>query len=122
LSQLRAPFCHSKNRPIVIINITKIIIKIISKEEFIIKGIGRIIRISISKIKKIKVILKNRIENGTRPVEKELNPHSNGDMNSFLGIVYLEINKNINMRNEIIKMIKKKYLIILFELNFLIGN
>lgn len=39
---------------------------------------------SISKIKKIKAKIKNRIEKGKRPSFKVANPHSKGDKNSRL--------------------------------------
>lgn len=42
-------------------------------------GVGKIKVISTSKIKKITVIKKNRIENGRRDGDDASNPHSNGD-------------------------------------------
>lgn len=43
------------------------------------RGVGRRIAISTSKIRNTIVIIKNRNENGIREEEKGSNPHSNGD-------------------------------------------
>lgn len=59
----------------------------------IIIGINK--AISISKIKKIIVIKKNRIENGIRLKNIGLNPHSNGDIFSKLIFCFIEIIKEI---------------------------
>uniref|UniRef100_UPI001F3ACD31 hypothetical protein n=1 Tax=Mycobacterium tuberculosis TaxID=1773 RepID=UPI001F3ACD31 len=57
--------------------------------------IGKINEISISKIKKIIVIKKNRIEKGMRLKNIGLNPHSNGDIFSKFNFSFIEIIKEI---------------------------
>jgi hypothetical protein len=52
--------------------------------------IGKINAISTSKIKKIIVIKKNRIEKGIRDEFKGSNPHSNGDLFSRSLIIFLD--------------------------------
>lgn len=76
----KAPWDHSKYRPINKIKIKKIEvidqIKILEIFNRII--IGKINTISTSKIKKIIVIKKNRIDKGNRDLLIGSNPHSNG--------------------------------------------
>lgn len=55
-----------------------------------IKIIGKINAISTSKIKKIIVIKKNRIENGSRDEDLGSNPHSKGEAFSRSTIVFLD--------------------------------
>jgi hypothetical protein len=88
----------------------------------IMSGVGRIKMISISKIKKIKVILKNRIEKGKRLKEKGSSPHSKGEDFSLLNVINFLHSIKINIINIIKKMICIMYNIILFETNFLIGS
>jgi hypothetical protein len=57
----------------------------------IISGIGKIIVISISKIKKITAIKKKRKENGSRAELLGSNPHSNDDGFSRECLVFCEI-------------------------------
>lgn len=59
-------------------------------ENLIIIIIGKINAISTSKIKKIIVIKKNRIENGRRDEDLGSNPHSKGDAFSRSTIVFLD--------------------------------
>ena len=56
----------------------------------IVKIIGRINAISTSKIRKIIVIKKNRIENGIRDEFIGSNPHSKGDLFSRSVIVFFD--------------------------------
>lgn len=56
-------------------------------------GIGRIIVISTSKIRKITAIKKKRRENGVRAVDLGSNPHSNGEAFSRSKIDFFEIKK-----------------------------
>lgn len=67
-------------------------------------GNGRIMTISMSKIKKIIEIKKNLMENGIRDKEKGSNPHSNGDIFSLSSVFLGDIN---NDKKEIRKGIKK---------------
>lgn len=67
--------------------------------------------ISISKIRKIKLIIKNWILKGIRLLEMGSNPHSKGDDFSRLKIFFLEIKKlikiikiEINKKNDINKI------------------
>ena len=61
---------------------------------YFIKGIIGIIRIiSISKIKNIRVIIKNWIENGSRGLVIGLNPHSNGVI--FLRFLWINFVNNV---------------------------
>ena len=74
--------------------------------------------ISISKIKKIIAILKNRREKGDRGINKQSNPHSKEEFFSlswkdFFVIIII----SINIINKIIK-VKYKNFIILFKLKF----
>lgn len=75
----------------------------------IIKIIGKINAISTSKIKKIIVIRKNRMEKGIREEDFGSNPHSNGDIFSRSLIVFFEIIEANNITiieiNRIIKLI-----------------
>ena len=84
-------------------------------------GNGKTKIISISKIKKINVILKNRMEKGTRPVENNSNPHSKDDIFSLSLLDFFIIIKKIIMIT--IKIITHiiKYLIILFTFSKLIN-
>jgi len=92
-------------------------------EKEIIKGLkfleikinGRRRAISISKIKKISLIIKNWVLKGNRALDDGLNPHLNGDIFSLFKLVFLEIIKliknkmedkiNKKMMNQIIFMI-----------------
>lgn len=91
--QFKAPWFHSWYTPIskIIKNINKVIDHIIRFDEKKVKIIGRISAISISKIKKIIVIRKNRREKGTRELEIWLKPHSNGDIFSLSIFIFFEI-------------------------------
>lgn len=60
---------------IILVNIQEKILEVLK-----VKIIGRIRAISTSKIKKIIVIKKNRIEKGIRDEFKGSNPHSKGDV------------------------------------------
>lgn len=64
---------------------------------FNVKIIGKIKVISTSKIKKIIVIKKNRIEKGIRLNFFGLNPHSNGDIFSKFNLIFFEIVIEINI-------------------------
>jgi hypothetical protein len=57
--------------------------------------IGKIRVISTSKIRKIIVIKKNRIEKGIREEIMGSNPHSNGEIFSRSNNVFFEINTEI---------------------------
>lgn len=82
--------------------------------------------ISISKIKKIKLIRKNWILKGIRVLFIGSNPHSKADNFSRLLNIFLEIKKLIEIiiREISIKMIKNIKIIIYINriLNFLIGS
>jgi len=74
-------------------------------EDIMISGIKSLI--SISKIKKINLIIKNWILKGIRLLDIGSNPHSKGDDFSRLECDFLEIVKLINIRNdEIIKNVR----------------
>lgn len=103
-TQLRAPWFHSCNRPP-----TKIIVTIAPRIEIVIflldsvktpSGSNR--ASSISKIRKIKVIIKNRSEKGLRAFLNGENPHSKGVLfsRSFL-LFSLNTKASIIIRNEI---------------------
>lgn len=81
-----------------------------------IKIIGKINAISTSKIKKIIVIKKNRIEKGIREEFKGSNPHSKGEIFSRSKIIFLDrIVANIITIKEIVKIIAviiKRFIII----------
>lgn len=79
------------------INVTKNIMFLLKNN----KGKGRIITISISKIKKIMAIKKNFKEKGIRDRENGSNPHSKGDNFSLFATLLKEIIKKI------IKIIKE---------------
>lgn len=85
-------------------------------------GKAMIVIISMSKIRKIKVTLKNRIENGIRFKEKGSNPHSNGDNFSFEKLIFFEEITKIEIIKIINKKIKIKFLIKLFLKNFMFGK
>lgn len=55
--------------------------------------------ISISKIRKIKLIIKNWILKGIRLLDIGSNPHSKGDDFSRLKIFFLEIRRLIKIKN-----------------------
>lgn len=116
--QFRAPCFHSCNKPS-----NKIIIKIIlvidhhNKFEILkIKIIGKIKAISTSKIRKIIVIKKNRIEKGKREEFIGSKPHSKGDVFSRSFIVFFASNEaryiTIIAMIKIIKDIRYKFIII----------
>lgn len=74
--------------------------------------------ISISKIKKISLIMKNWILNGMWPLEIGSNPHSKGDDFSRLNFFFFEIKKLIKIRKmEITKNNKIKK--IKFKINYI---
>lgn len=74
---------HSKNRPRVkALRKVKNLITPTNLKRVRLVIPGNKITSSKSKIKKINVIIKNRIENGSRPSAKVLNPHSKGERNS----------------------------------------
>lgn len=113
--QFNAPFFHSWNNPVIKIKLNKILvinhINILEIFKVIIIGINN--AISISKIKKIIVIIKNRNENGIRLKKIGLNPHSKGDIFSKFILNFIEIiieiliiNNEINKFN--LKIIKNK--------------
>ena len=56
---------------------------------------GRRSAISISKIKKISLIIKNWILKGNRALDDGLKPYSNGDIFSWFNIAFFEIKKLI---------------------------
>jgi hypothetical protein len=83
--------------------------------------IGKISAISTSKIKKIIVIRKNRIEKGNREEFIGSNPHSKGEVFSRSFIVFLERSEaKVITTIEIIKMINdiKYKVIIIYTKNF----
>lgn len=85
-------------------------------ENIVIKGIK--IVISISKIKKINLIIKNCTLKGIRLFDIGSNPHSKGEDFSRLKIFFLEIKKLINiMKIEI--NIKNKVNRIKFIINYI---
>lgn len=93
----------------------------------IIKGRGKRIAISTSKIKNTIVIIKNRKENGIRVEENGSNPHSNGEVFSRSVKVFFLITEAIAITmvaRAIVTEIKMKSMEIIFfkELNFLIGS
>lgn len=74
--------------------------------------------ISISKIKKISLIIKNWILKGIWPLEIGSNPHSKGDDFSRLNFFFFEINKLIKIKKmEIIKNNRVKK--IKFKINYI---
>ena len=76
-------------------------------EQLIVKIIGIINAISTSKIKKIIVIRKNRIEKGIREEDLGSNPHSNGEFFSRSKIFFFDkIDANIITIKEIKKINK----------------
>lgn len=86
------------------------------------KGNGRRIIISISKIRKIIEIEKNRREKGWRVIEKGSNPHSKGVFFSFLKKFFFLIMWAKDIKRNVIVMEVMRKGIILFLKNFLIGN
>lgn len=71
-------------------------INVIRNSIFLLKdnnGKGRIITISISKIKKITAIKKNFKEKGTRDIENGSKPHSKGDNFSLFANLFKKIKK-----------------------------
>lgn len=84
--------------------------------------------ISISKIRKINLIIKNWILNGIRELDKGSNPHSKGEIFSRFFKDLIEIKKFNNIiSKDKIKNIKEisinvKIIYINLILNFLIGN
>lgn len=81
MDQFKAPWFHSWIRPTNKIIIKIILVNIQEKilQDLNVSTIGRIKAISTSKIKKIIVIKKNRIENGIREEFIGSNPHSKGE-------------------------------------------
>lgn len=93
--------------------------------KFIIKGIGIIIVISISKIRNINLIEKKWIEKGTRNLVSGSNPHSKGDFFSrweFLWILIIGVIFKIKII--IVKLNKKNIHTknIILPLDFLVGS
>lgn len=70
--------------------------------------------ISISKIKKIIVIIKNRKENGRREMENGSNPHSKGVYFSLFIFFLFLVNNEMIRKIKLIMKIKIKNLITLF--------
>lgn len=95
--QFKAPWDHSWNNPIRRIKKNKIleIIQFIKFDLFKIGIMGKISVISTSKIKKIIVIKKNRIEKGIREEFIGSNPHSKGEIFSRSNKVFFEIKTEI---------------------------
>lgn len=85
-----------------------------------VSGRGRIRAISISKIKKIILIMKNRKEKGRREDEKGSNPHSKGDLFSRSWKCFLlkrvEENNTINLIINEIKEMMIIFIIIFSEI------
>lgn len=82
---------------------------------------GKIIMISISKIKKIIAIMKKWIENGIRFFDIGLNPHSNGDIFCKSIIDFFLININIIViivSKMIIAIVWIKMFLIIYFLSF----
>lgn len=77
--------------------------------------------ISISKIKKINLIIKKWILKGGWVKDSGSNPHSNGDIFSRSWKVFFEIkiliNNRIRGKNRIIIEIKKRYIIIYIKID-----
>lgn len=91
----------------------------------LVNEIGKIIEISMSKIKNIIAIKKKCVENGLRAEFIEENPHSNGVFFSRLIFDFFDrivVNKNIILIIIIIMKIVVRILIILLNFNFLIGS
>jgi hypothetical protein len=117
LDQFKAPCFHSCKRPIkrIRIKITLVTVHHHKLEILKIIIIGKIKAISTSKIKKIIVIKKNRIEKGNREEFIGSNPHSNGEVFSRSFIVFFASNEaryitTIEIINTI-KAIKYKFII-----------
>lgn len=106
--QFKAPWDHSWKRPIKRIKKNKILesIQFIKLEVFIIEIIGKIKVISTSKIKKIIVIKKNRMEKGIREELKGSKPHSKGEIFSRSKSVFLETKTEIFITTWLIIKIK----------------
>ena len=90
----------------------------------IIKGAGKIKVISISKIKKITAIKKNRIERGRRAELFLSNPHSNGEGFSRFDVSFLKSAKfkiiKIQGSTKAIRI--DRIIISSLDLDFLIGS
>lgn len=105
-----------------------VIVQINKFEKLNVIIMGRIRAISTSKIKKMIAIKKNRIEKGAREEFKGLNPHSKGDIFSWLRVsFFLNIKANIITIKEIKKMIieemnKLRIIYIKLNLNLMIGS
>jgi len=90
-------------------------------------GIGIIIVTSISKIKKMTVIIKNRKEKGVRILWDGSNPHSN-DLNFsyfifiFCGLRRVEIDKRMIVTIRTKKINEESMVVRYSFMNFLIGN
>lgn len=82
LDQFKAPWFHSWYSPNnkIKIKVIDVIVHESVQEVFKVKIMGIIRTISTSKIKKIIVIKKNRIEKGNREEFKGSKPHSKGDV------------------------------------------
>lgn len=80
LIQFKAPFFHSCNKPAVrtTTTITAVEAHIVNLVIFSKIPIGNTSATSISKIRKIRVVIKNRSEKGARAFLKGENPHSKG--------------------------------------------
>jgi len=97
---------YSKYNPIIRIKRNSSVeakIKIVGVEVSVIRGINKII--SVSKIKKMILIKKNWILNGRRLNDSGSNPHSNGDIFSYVIMVFLYNVKLIIMIREGINII-----------------
>lgn len=115
--QFKAPCFHSWSSPNskIVIKIILVIVHHIKLEILKIIIIGKIKAISTSKIKKIIVIRKNRIEKGRREEFIGSNPHSKGDVFSRSFIVFFANNEAKYITTiaiiKIIKDIKYKFII-----------
>lgn len=117
-AQFRAPWVHSWNNPrrsnkikniLILIQINKLF-KLVSK------GIGIMMVISISKIRKITAMRKNRIEKGKRADPFGSKPHSKGDSFSRRRVVFLN-NRVLAMIRIVGRIIASKVIrIIIFSL------
>lgn len=99
LAHSSTPLFHSWYNPLIriIINMLIVIIHTLVILNFMVKIIGSIIAISISKIKKSTAIKKNWIENGDRADLFGSKPHSNGDIfsRSFSEVFEIIVHNNI---------------------------
>lgn len=119
MDQFNEPSFHSWNNPSVTIRINKIYLmeKEIKLKDITKMGIGSKIMISISKIRNNTANKKNRVENGKRALDKESNPHSNGEIFSRFNIAFILIELKINNKKNVIVdvIIKEKAVIIMMK-------